>query len=146
MLTDTEGNIKMECKECIVEPQLKSYITIKTGVIASFVLFSTITIPIITSFLYIINDKVSDLETRTQLKLLPMVEKSRQNELRIVRLENINLKLENSIPKIQKSIDVLNTNLKYNFVTNEKFNLELKKKADRNELDARNFKKAYRDE
>ena len=88
-----------------------------------------------------------DLMNQIQLKLIPMIEKSKQNELRIVRIEDAIISGESratannlKLSAIDKKIDELVSQLKYVYPTKEYVDEELKKKVDLDRIDKRNLK------
>jgi len=112
--------------ECINDGK---FVTLKTLIVASFALFSTITIPIITGFFFVID-----------LKLEPIKDNVKRNELRAARLENSIITSESKLTGIDKKIGDLVSALKYVYPTKEYVDKELKKKVDLDRIDKRNLK------
>lgn len=123
---NSEEERELNCKNCTVEHDLKGYVTVKMLAIVAFAVMT----PVSTLILFMLDDAVSDAKTETKLKLLPMVEKERQNELRIVRLENDSSKTITALAEIAQNTRDIKTDLKYNFVTTTKHDEDLNKKVD----------------
>ena len=87
-----EEEEREEMHHCEMKGQ---YITVRTAIIA---VFATIT-PITTILSYYVSSSNNQLNSQIQLQLLPIVEKSKQNELRIVRLENSQLQTQKARKK-----------------------------------------------
>ena len=128
MENETQELERMNCsnKDCTVEHDLKSYPTIKTLLIASFALIA----PLTGLFMYVLTDAVSDAKKEIQLQLMPMKEKDKQNELRIVRVENSQLKSQETSSEILTIVRDIKTDLKYTYPTKKEMEVELAKKVD----------------
>lgn len=81
------------------------------------------------------------------LKLSPVVDNVKRNELRNARLEseliNSNKNTGDKLSQLVQGIDKLNnnfSNLKYIYATNDRLDQELKKKVDYSRIDKRNLK------
>ena len=119
--------------ECTMKGQ---YVTIKTSLIAVFAILT----PITTVLTYYVSSNSASLNASIQLQLLPIVEKTKQNELRIVRNEHSANNNSKVLQEIATNTRDIKTDLKYNFVTKKEFELELDKKVDMNRIDKRNLK------
>ena len=92
-----------------------------------------------------VNSKIDTMITTHKFELKAIGDNVKRNELRTARLESSIISSESKLTGISKKIDLFVAQLKYIYPTKSYVDKELKKKADRNELDARNFKKAYRE-
>ena len=123
MNEDEEEPQEMPGHECVMKGQ---YITVKTAIIAVFAIMT----PITTGLSYIITNSVSTLNAQIQLQLLPMVEKDKQCVARVIRLEDNELLAKGQREESLIILRGIKTDMKYNFVTNDKFEKELDKKVD----------------
>ena len=122
-----------EMHECTMKGQ---YITVRTAMISVFAIMT----PITTALSYYVSSSNSQLNASIQLQLLPMMERRKQNKLRIVRLEDSQLQAQKASNESLEILREIKTDLKYNFVTKKEFTLELDKKVDMDRIDKRNLK------
>ena len=137
MISDEEITIRkgelMLPHECTMKGQ---YITIRTAIIAVFVVMT----PITTMLTYYVSNSSSSLNAQIQLQLLPMLEKDKQVLSRIISLEESRLEDRQNSRETLNLLREIKTDLKYNFVTKKEFRSEMNKKVDMNRIDKRNLK------
>ena len=131
-MDETQHGIEV-VHDCIMKGQ---YITVRTAIIAVFAIMT----PITTVLTYYVSSNSAQLNASIQLQLLPIVERAKQNELRVVRLENAQLQNQKDSKETLEILRELKTDLKYNFVTKAEFESELDKKVDMDRIDKRNLK------
>lgn len=130
-MEETQQGIEdMNCNQCTVEHDLKSYITIKTLLISAFALLA----PVTALFMFVINDAVSDTKRERELKILPMIEKDKQCIARIIRLENQQSESQKTSVEILNIVRDIKTDLKYNVPTKKEMRTELALKVDLDKL------------
>ncbi len=130
MEKEHEGN---EMHDCQMKGQ---YITVKTAIVAAFIVMT----PLTTVLTYYVSSNNSQLNSKIQLQILPMVEKDKQNLARIIELEKARLDQQSNSKETLNLLREIKTDLKYNFITKKEFNEELKKKVDLERIDKRTLK------
>jgi len=93
-----------------------------------------------------IHAELKEIRIEYKFEMQSISDNVKRNELRTARLESSIINSESKLSEIDKKIDNFVSELKYVYPTKNYVDGELKKKADRKELDSRNFKKAYRED
>ncbi len=124
--------IKDMLHHCNVKPHLNNYVKLNHFLSGAFA---------------VIVVGVGALFAVIDLKLSPVIENVKRNELRNVRLESelisSNASTSDKLSTMIKGIDKLNNNflnLKYIYATNDRLETELKKKVSYDRIDKRNLK------
>ena len=122
-----------EMHDCTMKGQ---YITVRTAIIAVFAIMT----PIVTIASFYVDSIVSSAGSKIELKLLSINEKIKQNELRIVRLEDAQLKNAKTSSEAIRILREIQVDLKYKFATKDELKKGLESKVDMSRIDKRTLK------
>lgn len=128
MENESEDMNSMNCsnRECTIEHDLKSYVTVKMLAVIAFAVMS----PIVGLSMYILQDTVSDLLKDIELKIMPLTERINQNTHKIEQIELSQGQFQSNSSEMLNILRDIKTDLKYNYSTKQEVRDGLSKKAD----------------